>query len=293
MELQINLEKKELKTHGSYEFPLLVSYEKLSNFETGSFPWHWHPEIELTLIQKGEIIYQVNDNRYHLREGEGLFCNTNVLHSGHGILDGDCQYLSVTFHPRLLYGYSSSCMQTKYMNHILKNPAMYSIHFTGKNLWQKEILERIEKLRILKEEALCSFELQMQITLLEIWQRIYENVEMKEVVEHGRDIERIRQILQYIQKHYTENITLEDLAKQIHICKSESCRLFKRYMNETMFSYLLDYRIERSLELLRQTDSSVTQIAGSVGFVNAGYYARIFRRKMGCSPLEYRKNKKQ
>lgn len=293
MELQIDLEKKEIKTHGSYEFPLLVSYERLSYFDTGSFPWHWHPEIELTLIQKGEMIYQVNDNRYHLKEGEGLFCNTNVLHSGHGISGEDCQYLSVTFHPRLLYGYSSSFMQTKYMNHILKNPSLSSIHFIKQEIWQKEILERIEKLRVLKEEALVSFELQMQITLLEIWQRIYENVETKEVVEHGRDIERIRQILQYIQKHYTENITLEDLAEQIHLCKSESCRLFKRYMNETMFAYLLDYRIERSLELLRQTDWSITQIAGCVGFVSAGYYARIFRRKMGCSPLEYRKNKKQ
>ena len=62
MQLQINQEKKELKPHGNYGFPLLVSYERLSYFETGSFLWHWHPEVELTLVMDGEIAYQVNDN---------------------------------------------------------------------------------------------------------------------------------------------------------------------------------------------------------------------------------------
>jgi YesN/AraC family two-component response regulator len=99
--------------------------------------------------------------------------------------------------------------------------------------------------------------------------------------------------MEYIQNHYAEKITLEDLAAQIHLCRSESCRLFKRYMNETMFDYLLDYRIERSLELLRSSSLDVTGIADTVGFANPGYYSRIFKRKMGCTPLEYRKNKRK
>jgi YesN/AraC family two-component response regulator len=99
--------------------------------------------------------------------------------------------------------------------------------------------------------------------------------------------------MEYIQTHYAEKITLEDLSAQIHLCRSESCRLFKRYMNASMFDYLLDYRIERSLELLRSSALDVTEIAGLVGFANPGYYARIFKRKMGCTPREYRKNKRK
>lgn len=293
MQLQIDREQKEIKSHGSYGFPVLVSYEKLSYFDTGEFPWHWHPEIELTLILDGEIDYQVNDSLYHLKEGEGLFCNTNVLHSGHGLDTGDCSYLSITFHPRLLYGYSSSVMQDKYMNHILKSPSLASIHFLPEEAWQRTVLERMEQIRLLKEERPLSMELQMQIALMEIWQQIYEHVEQDEAsgAENGRDTERIRKIMEYIQKHFAEKITLEDLADQIHLCKSESCRLFKRYMNESMFDYLLNYRIERSLELLRQSDLDVTQIAGQVGFANPGYYSRIFKRKMGCTPLEFRKSR--
>ncbi|MCI8429379.1 MAG: AraC family transcriptional regulator [Lachnospiraceae bacterium] len=291
MRLQIDSEQKEIKRHGSYEFPVLISYERLSYFDTGEFPWHWHPEIELTFVMEGEIAYQVNDSLYHLKEGEGLFCNTNVLHSGHGECSGDCSYLSVTFHPRLLYGYSSSVMQVKYMDHILKSPPLASIHFIPEKSWQRRVLELMEAIRLLNREHPMSEELQIQIALLRIWQEIFEHVEVNETgpAENGRDTERIRRIMEYIQKHYAEKITLEELAEQIHLCRSESCRLFRRYMKESMFDYLLDYRVERSLELLRSPDLDVTQIADRVGFGSPGYYSKIFKRKMGCTPLEYRK----
>ena len=56
--------QKELKKHGSDEFPLLVSYEKLSGYKSGSFLWHWHPEIEITLVLDGQILYKVNQCTY-------------------------------------------------------------------------------------------------------------------------------------------------------------------------------------------------------------------------------------
>ena len=293
MQLKIDQEKKELKPHGDYGFPVLVSHERLSYFETGSFLWHWHPELELTLVMDGEIAYQVNDSLYHLKEGEGLFCNSNMLHSGRGEKGRDCSYLSVTFHPRFLYGYSSSVIQEKYMGHILKNPALASIKLDPETGWQKRILDQIDRIRVLDGQKPASMELQIQIALLEIWKEIYEHVDAgaQDSREQGRDMDRIRTVMEYIQKHYAEKITLEELADQIHLCRSESCRMFKRYMNETMFEYLLNYRIEKSLELLGRPQMDVTQIAGMVGFGNPGYYSRIFRRKMGCTPLEYRKGR--
>lgn len=294
MRLQIDEAQKELKSHGSYEFPVLVSDERLSWFDTGDFPWHWHPEVELTLIREGNMTYLVNDNEYVLHAGEGLFCNTNVLHAGKHYEAEDCSYLSVTFHPRLLYGYGSSLMQSKYMEGILKSPSLSSIYLRKEVPWQKLILDRIETIRLLHQEGSDSAELRIQIALMEIWLEIYEHVRCpEEPEEHSRDIERIRTLMEYMQKHYMEKITLEDLAGEIHLCKSESCRLFKRYMKESMFEYLLDYRIGRSLELLRNSGMDVTQIAGHCGFSNPGYYARIFRRKMGCTPLEYRKRRKR
>ena len=71
--------QKELKKHGSDEFPLLVSYEKLSGYKSGSFLWHWHPEIEITLVLDGQILYKVNQCTYHMKAGDILLGNANVL----------------------------------------------------------------------------------------------------------------------------------------------------------------------------------------------------------------------
>lgn len=73
MQLQLDNNKKELKSHGTYAFPVNVSYEQLSRYERKSFLWHWHKEIELTILLQGEMQYQVNDTIYHLQAGEGLF----------------------------------------------------------------------------------------------------------------------------------------------------------------------------------------------------------------------------
>ena len=78
MQLKIDQEQKEIKSHGSYAFPVLISYERLSYFDTGEFPWHWHPEIELTLVLEGRISYQVNDSLYELKEGECSWPSWNM-----------------------------------------------------------------------------------------------------------------------------------------------------------------------------------------------------------------------
>ena len=69
MELRVNKEKRELKSHGTYEFPVNISRKHISSYETGAFPWHWHDEAEMTLILSGEIDYRVNDNCYRLGPG--------------------------------------------------------------------------------------------------------------------------------------------------------------------------------------------------------------------------------
>ena len=60
MQLQTEKDQKEIKKHGNYEFPVHISLEKIQAYEQDSFPWHWHPEIELTWIMSGQIEYLVN-----------------------------------------------------------------------------------------------------------------------------------------------------------------------------------------------------------------------------------------
>lgn len=101
-------------------------------------------------------------------------------------------------------------------------------------------------------------------------------------------MQRLRDILSYIHGNYDTNITLDDIASHIGICKSECTRFFKKHMNMTIFDYILYYRIQESLPLLIEY-GSVTETATMVGFSSPSYYTQIFKRYMKCTPLEYRK----
>ena len=293
MQLHLNDTQKELKSHGSYEFPFHTSHEILSSYERGSFSWHWHPEIELTFFLSGEMEYQVNDRVYHMQAGDGLFCNTNALHTGRMINGRDCSYFSVTFLPRLISGFEGSRIHTRFMEPILTSARLSSVSFSPAVPWEKEAIGRLQQLHQLFLHPTPAYELEIQRELSGFWQTLFlhETIELQPASENVvRETERLRAILDYLHTHYREKITLEDVAGHVNISRSECCRFFRKHMKISLFDYLLNYRVERSLPLLRDGDLSITQVAEQTGFGGSAYFAKIFKKEMGLSPSQYRKN---
>ncbi len=290
MQLHIEKDQKEIKKHGNYEFPVHISLEKIQSYEQNSFPWHWHPEIELTWIMSGEIEYLVNDKKYLLKEGEGLFCNSNALHSGHMKNGINCDYLSVTFHPRFIYGYENSLLQIKYVDFITSNEDWHSLILKKDTDWHKNIIRQIQGIYQMSITPPLDYELRMHLILTEIWQKLYQYYCSLPVSEHRpqKHLTRLKEILSYVQEHYAQELTLDEIAEHVNICKSECCRFFKKYMKMTIFDYILFLRVQNSLPLLREGES-VTKIASMTGFSTPAYYGQIFKRYMGCSPSHYRK----
>lgn len=100
----------------------------------------------------------------------------------------------------------------------------------------------------------------------------------------------IGKILAYIHAHYSEDITLCQIAEDIHLNASYLSRFFKRHRNETIVNYITRYRIEQSKALLLHSDDRLYSIALEVGFNDAAYFSNIFKKYTGYSPSEY-KNK--
>ena len=105
--------------------------------------------------------------------------------------------------------------------------------------------------------------------------------------------ERIKQMLHWIHVHYAEKITLEDIAKAGQLSRSECCRYFKRVLKQTPLHYVTDYRIQKSLSLLQEADSTVTDVAYQVGFNSTSYFISQFRKSMNMTPLAYKKWKQR
>lgn len=288
--MELTSQKRELKLHGTYGFPVYVGRKLISAYPTGSFPWHWHDEVEFTLAVAGHMEYRVNDSRYLLAEGQGLFCNSGALHFG-SMQDCDCDYISITVHPRLLAGFEGSVVGAKYVSPLIESQGLSSLLLTGDEPWQAEAMGHLHRIYGLCGERPEGYELLVQSFFMQIWAGLSTHCTSQASQGQSEDPEklrRLREILTFLHEHYADKITLEDIAAHVGLCKSECCRFFKRQMGTPLFDYLLDYRIGRSLSSLK-SGSSVAEAAEASGFSDPSYYAKVFRAHTGRSPSQYRK----
>ena len=292
MQIITNQFQKELKQHGNEQFPFLVSYQELSEYESGSFMWHWHPEIEITYVQKGTMCYKVNHMVYHLKEGDIVFNNSGALHSGTMENQKDCAYIPVTFDSRLIYGFFQSTINSKYVDPVIQDSMLPAICIDQSEPWHKPFREYLLRIIDLDEKKPDFYELDITICLQSMWRLLLEHItyEPQASRENSLEYDRIKKILSYIEENYQNKITLNDIAGHIHLCESECTRLFKRHMNTTLFAFLQEYRIERSLEFL-QDDQPVSAVADKAGFSDPNYYSKVFAKIKGCSPREYQKHR--
>lgn len=100
----------------------------------------------------------------------------------------------------------------------------------------------------------------------------------------------VRAVIKYIEKNYFNQITVDDMIKDIHISKYHFIRRFKRAMGITPYSYLTNYRINMSKKFLRSTDKTISEIAEICGFLDISNFITHFKKHTGQKPLQYRRD---
>lgn len=146
--------------------------------------------------------------------------------------------------------------------------------------------------------------LQINITILylrsdffHIFQLLFENTQTSSNYNisnvNSTKLNTLKRMILYIQDHYKEPISLQDIASSAPCCKSKCSKLFSEYLKEPPVTYLIKYRLNKSCVLLTTTDSSSTEIALECGFNGVSYFCEIFKKYYGLSPLEYREQNSQ
>ncbi len=266
----------------------------ISQYESKRFAHHWHNELEFTLIDQGEMDYQANGRVFHLREGDGIFINSNVLHSAWLAGDGDCVYRPVNMGLALLRDFEGSDIDVKYIAPFFGAPDFASLYLDRDNERHKKIINLLRECMTLKCSRPPFFELYIKAKALEIWAAICEEAQLSRCgalprILPEQKIDDIKSALSFIRENYAEHITLDDITRSCKMNRTEFCRHFKALTHQTPVGYLMQYRIQKSLPLIIEEDSRVTEVASACGFSGPSYYAEIFRRFIGCSPLDYKK----
>ncbi|WP_294372899.1 helix-turn-helix domain-containing protein [uncultured Clostridium sp.] len=287
----------ETVSHGSFDFPMNAYYNDFSKYYMNVINWHWHPEIEFTIILKGKVEYHTENEVLILNEGEGIFVNANKLHLSKLLKEYENSFtISVVASTKLLCSDIESIIYRKYIKPIIECPFLSYIKLDKTYLWKSDIISLVLDIYKLKMKMPYGFELSIKNKLSEIWQLIVINTSSIYLNKNNTDNTnslsqyRLKQMLNFIHDNYFKNITINDIAASANISRSECFRCFKKTINTKPFSYLTDFRLKKSMQLLMETDIPISDICYSCGFNHSSYYGKLFKDKFGISPSAYRKN---
>ena len=246
---------------------------------------HWHNDFEFSYVSRGHMMYSVNGENIELNEGDMIFVNSARLHYGYWEKREECEFLCVLFGIELL-----CTVPQKIIVQLTDSEAMPYIVFRRACPSDNMLIEKIEKLNNLCEQKKEGYELSVVTLCYEITQQLYCCcTEQSYISTDQRGLSELHAIIGYIQGHYTEKLSMEDISAAGRICRSKCFELFKEYIGKTPFEYLNEYRISKSIDMLKNTDMNITEIALHCGFGNSSYFAEVFRKYIGCSPKQFQK----
>ncbi len=288
---------QELKIHGNLEFPVMVYPVTLSQMYLKLIRWHWHPEIEMIYMLEGKVEALIDEESIILTPGQGIFVNQNVLHAFHRVEGYDAVFFSVVFHPGMIFGYGSAVLSVKYLSPILENPNMKHLILSDDDPYTAPVIDLMKKIRDDYFSGHFGFEITCKANICNMWNELLKlpRDESAMVIKSKRiinDEQRIKDAIVYIEQHFADPITLDDIARSIHISKSECCRCFQRVLRQTPFEYLLKHRIFHAAKLIQHQDpsaNSISNLAITVGFGNISYFNKVFKRYLHMTPTEYKK----
>lgn len=279
------------------DYPVNARYLDLRKSYLNWIRWHWHEEMELLIIDQGMAVVSTDDDTYHIKPGQGLIINQNIMHCIHAQNQGNCTFHSLVFHPDFIFGHKSSYLQTQYLLPIQNYRQFKAFPLDGSAPWHEHMLRTLKEIIEINMTKNFGYEITTKGYLCLFWAELIRQLPQPEtafVPRTSPDEQRVKEAMLYIRMHHAKPLTLKEIADSIHVSKSECCRCFSRTLQMSPFEYLMKYRIYESAKKLKDPKekfSSITELALSVGFNNPSYFNKLFKKFLGCTPTYYRTHK--
>ena len=248
---------------------------------------HWHTSMEIIIPVENYYEVKIGNYIYHINPGEIFIIPPGELHQL--ISPGSGKRFIFLFdinNITKLQGFVNIQTALTKPLHLTKisYSKMYDIEYTLLMQMCNEYFSKSD----FRELVIYSLLIQFFVNIGR--NRLANDVCFKNIRMHKQKeyIKIFSDILDYIDIHYAEKLSLEAIAKSTGFSKYHFARLFKEYTNTTFYDYLIYKRIKVVEELLANPDLSITDIALLSGFSSISTFNRIFRKIKNCTPTEYR-----
>ncbi len=245
-------------------------------------PWHWHPELEIFYIEKGTLEYQIPNNVYQFPEGSAALINTKVLHRTKIDVGAACVVQKIhIFRPEFV-GERESRIYKKYVAPVLQsNMPVF--------LFDSDLCELVQaSVRLSPGDA--GYEILLRDLLSRIMAACCGMLKEADAPAAGMDTdEKLLGMVAFIEEHMGQKISVKDIADAVYISERDCYRKFQNGLCETPLQYVQSIRLEHACRLLTDTDFSISEITAQCGMGDSSYFGAVFRKQMGCTPGQYRR----
>lgn len=255
-------------------------------------PGESHDFWEMVYADKGPLVCTVEDREVLLSEGEAIFHKPNEFH----LHAADGEHAPSIF----IVSFES----TSEAVHILEDKVVrldkelvryiYLLVDEARRTFDLRLAgPELKRMTMLENPTLGGMQYiknLLELLLISVIRQIDGEDETPSFLPNGDFGEYlVRSVIEYLTENVGERITVDDLCRHINYTRSYIFREFKKVTGQSVMSYFTGIKIKEAKRLLRQTDTSVTDIAARLGFDTPNYFTKTFKRTTGSTPLAYRK----
>ncbi len=249
------------------EFPLRINFNEFGQYD---FRAHWHEHVEIHCVFEGSALLRCGEDTVLLEKGDCAIINANELHQG---IRGKCCYGCLIIPPRF-FG-----KNYVFFERLVKGGQIYEL--------MCKIFDENKQFNSVSSLSIMGYTYLLIATLINGYSK--KNFNEIGYRRYFEKLETVNKAIQYIEEHYTENVTTLALSEMVHLSEGHFCHLFKEVTRMSAKEYLLQCRIRRAVELLKSSNMSITDVCYTCGFSDPNYFSRIFKKKTGDVPSNYRK----
>ena len=277
------LDYNEQIQHRTGDFPMAYYFvdERHPRYH---MPMHWHRETEILRIRSGSLRLYIDDREILAQAGDLLVIGEGVIHGG----DPEaCVYECIVFDPKPVLMYVEACKRAV-------APVLNRNIFIRSDVFRTDGAFEATLNRLYKcgEDGITGIELKIMGELFAFFARLSEYMDGDRIdvfyTRSGQKAEQLKPALEYIETHYGQNITLDELARLTGLSAKYFCRYFKAIVHRSPIDYLNYYRIECASYFLISSDMTVAEIAQHCGYNDSSFFIKQFKKYKGTTPKQYR-----
>lgn len=253
------------------------------------FQFHWHTEIEIHYIVKGNGSFFIDDNEYNVSQGDIVYIGSKLIHSGKSV-NNDLLAVCYIIDSSYLLSLNSDNLTDRFISELLNTKISKPVIHTsdmGYN-YIKQVLNNID---YCAEQKSIIHQLEIKKYLYDFFIQLYKKnyFVLNSTTDSIRCTPIIKQSIRYIQNNMASKLSIDEIASHVGLSTSYFMKMFKQNTKMTCVEYIKSLRLDKATSLLLETSDNILEIAQNCGYSNLSLFNRDFKKAFEITPSQYRK----